>query len=216
MRIGHSLPAASSASAATLAASLLAVAVAAAVASSPVGVIETDEAGALHVNSSDPLTQPVFLNGHDVLSVAAAQASMIAEQTSVFSGLESTLSRLRQRNTEQSREIAALKQRACALQVPSLESIPGAGAAEFKWSSGVLAPNGLIYGVPYSTTSVLIIDPATNTLDTTTIAGLPFGASQWHGGLLAPNNNVIYGFPENYDSGGQPNSACPPRHDIKV
>ena len=33
------------------------------------GVLKSDGAGALHVNSSDPLTQPVLLNGQDVLSV---------------------------------------------------------------------------------------------------------------------------------------------------
>lgn len=37
---------------------------------------------------------------------------------------------------------------------------------------GVLAPNGKIYGIPHDSTSVLIIDPATNTANTTAITGL--------------------------------------------
>ena len=73
-------------------------AVAMAGAASSVGVIEIDEAGALHVNSSDPLAQPVLLNGQDVLSLVAAQASMIAEQESAGKDVESTLSELQQQN----------------------------------------------------------------------------------------------------------------------
>ena len=40
------------------------------------------------------------------------------------------------------------------------------------WYGGVLAPNGKIYCVPSSASSVLIIDPATNTTDSTTLSGL--------------------------------------------
>jgi hypothetical protein len=40
---------------------------------------------------------------------------------------------------------------------------------------------------------VLIIDPLTNTADTTTITGLT-GSNKWLGGVLAPNGK-IYGFP---------------------
>ena len=41
-----------------------------------------------------------------------------------------------------------------------------------KWAGGVLAPNGKIYCVPIIPESVLIIDPVTNTAETTSIYGL--------------------------------------------
>ena len=58
---------------------------------------------------------------------------------------------------------------------------------------GALAPNGKIYGIPRDSSSVLIIDPLTNTADTTTISGLS-GAGEWAGGVLAPNGK-IFGIP---------------------
>ncbi len=62
-----------------------------------------------------------------------------------------------------------------------------------KWFGGVLAGDGKIYGIPFSSPSVLIIDPSTNTADTTTISGLS-GGGGWHGGVLA-GNGKIYGIP---------------------
>jgi hypothetical protein len=67
-----------------------------------------------------------------------------------------------------------------------------------KWAGGVLAPNGKIYGIPTNSTSVLIINPATNTADTTTITGLS-GSDNWIGGVLAPNGK-IYGILTNSTS----------------
>ena len=58
----------------------------------------------------------------------------------------------------------------------------------------MLAPNGKIYAMPRDSTSVLIIDPQTNSADTTTITGLPGGADKWAGGALA-RNGLIYGIP---------------------
>ena len=37
--------------------------------------------------------------------------------------------------------------------------IGGLGSGTNKWLSGVLAPNGKIYGIPAASTSVLVIDP---------------------------------------------------------
>ena len=71
-------------------------------------------------------------------------------------------------------------------------SIAGLGGT-LKWIGGVLAPNGKIYGIPYSSTSVLIIDPVANTANTTAITGLGSG-NKWLGGVLAPNGK-IYGMP---------------------
>jgi hypothetical protein len=49
-----------------------------------------------------------------------------------------------------------------------------------------------------SNSSVLIIDPVTNTANTTTITGLS-GSNKWLGGVLAPNGK-IYGIPEDSSS----------------
>ncbi|HMV80112.1 MAG TPA: putative Ig domain-containing protein, partial [Leptospiraceae bacterium] len=60
------------------------------------------------------------------------------------------------------------------------------------WYGGVLAPNGIIYGIPRLHTSVLRIDPSSNTVSTFgTFAG---GVQKWWGGVLAPNGK-IYGIP---------------------
>ena len=138
----------------------------------------------MQINSSFPLTQPVLLNGQDVLSIIKEQASINAEQASINQ-------ELRQVNTNLIREIAALHQHVCRLRESHLGSIPDAGSATYKWAGGVLAPNGLIYSVPYTATSVLIISPTTNALDITTIAGLPSDIYKWWGGVLAPSNNNI-------------------------
>ena len=59
-----------------------------------------------------------------------------------------------------------------------------------KWAGGALGPNGLIYGVPYTSTSVLIIDPATDTVDTTSIAGLS-GDAKWTDAATATDGRIF-------------------------
>jgi len=70
-----------------------------------------------------------------------------------------------------------------------------------KWAGGVLAPSGMIYGIPLSENSqgnVLKIDPINEITSTINIAGLPVDTKfNWYGGLLAPDGK-IYGIP--YDS----------------
>jgi hypothetical protein len=61
-----------------------------------------------------------------------------------------------------------------------------------KWSGGVLAPNGKIYGIPRNATQVLEFDPATNT--STLVGATLTGTNKWIGGVLAPNGK-IYGIP---------------------
>jgi hypothetical protein len=70
-------------------------------------------------------------------------------------------------------------------------TISGLGEGR-KWYGGVLAPNGKIYCVPGAATSVLIIDPQTDSADTSTISGLPGTSSppNWLGGVLAPNGKI--------------------------
>ena len=56
-------------------------------------------------------------------------------------------------------------------------TITGVGTAQYKFRSGVVSNNGLIYGIPHSATFVLIIDPNTDTIDTTTLGGLSAASS---------------------------------------
>jgi hypothetical protein len=65
------------------------------------------------------------------------------------------------------------------------------------WIGGVLAPNGKIYCIPYNSTSVLVIDPHTETISY--ITGLSSDSGKWAGGILAPNGK-IYCIPYNSSS----------------
>jgi len=60
----------------------------------------------------------------------------------------------------------------------------------YKWYGGVLAPNGKIYCVPHNATNAGIIDPALNTINTTSITGLSTSTGKWYGGVLAPNGKI--------------------------
>ena len=62
-----------------------------------------------------------------------------------------------------------------------------------KWYSGVLAPNGKIYTIPFDSTQVLEIDPVTQI---TALFGSLAGTGKWFGGVLAPNGK-IYTIPRN-------------------
>jgi hypothetical protein len=65
------------------------------------------------------------------------------------------------------------------------------GTSAGKWAGGVIAPNGLIYGIPFNSTAVLKINPTTTTAST---FGSLTGTGKWAGGVLAPNG-YIYGIP---------------------
>ena len=69
-------------------------------------------------------------------------------------------------------------------------SIAGLGSGGTKWAGGVLANNGLIYGIPRHSDSVLIIDPEAMTADTTTIITLS-STDKWVGGVLAAKGKVV-------------------------
>ena len=68
----------------------------------------------------------------------------------------------------------------------------GSVAGANKYIGGVLAPNGFIYGIPFSATTVLKINPNNDTA--TTFGSLAADAFKWQGGVLAPNG-FIYGIP---------------------
>ena len=70
-----------------------------------------------------------------------------------------------------------------------------------KWSSIVHSPvSGLLYAAPYGAVSVLIIDPATNTADTTTISGLGDGREKWSSIVHSPVSGLLYAAPSNANS----------------
>ena len=62
-----------------------------------------------------------------------------------------------------------------------------------KWTGGVLAADGNIYGIPHNATQVLRFDPRTQQA---TLVGdqLPGDRFKWSGGVLAADGN-IYGIP---------------------
>jgi hypothetical protein len=80
--------------------------------------------------------------------------------------------------------------------VSTTQSGSGTLSGGDKWYGGVLAPNGKIYGIPRNSTSVLVIDPATDTAST---FGTLSGSFKWIGGVLAPNGK-IYGIPRDSTS----------------
>ena len=67
----------------------------------------------------------------------------------------------------------------------------GSLAGANKWFGGVLAENGMIYGVPYTSSTVLKIDPTTNTAST---FGSIVETAKYQGGVLA-ENGMIYCIP---------------------
>ena len=72
---------------------------------------------------------------------------------------------------------------------------PFSTVSNTKWMGGCLAPNGKIYGIPYSYDKVLVINPQTGTASTSEIStGFTTSIAKWAGGVLGPDGN-IYGIP---------------------
>jgi hypothetical protein len=66
------------------------------------------------------------------------------------------------------------------------------------YHSGVLHPNGYIYGNPYQANAILRIDPSTDTFDF--VGALPFRI-RCHGGVVAPNNKIYFIPEDTYTDG---------------
>ena len=64
-----------------------------------------------------------------------------------------------------------------------IQGVPPGG-----WFGGVLAPNGKIYCVPQSATSILVIDPSNDTWYTFGSGSL--SGNTWTSGVLAPNGKI--------------------------
>ncbi|EGD80387.1 hypothetical protein PTSG_10641 [Salpingoeca rosetta] len=152
-------------------------------------VIEYDderEGGALHINTSDPVGQHVFINGVDMQQLhdlVQTQASMLAAQESANVQLRATDQRQHQ----------AL----CRRFPPVADSagITNVGIRNRDWHGAVLANNGKIYGIPNTASNVLVIDPAANTTDTIPLTGVTNGGTKWASGVLRTQNGLIYGIP---------------------
>jgi hypothetical protein len=65
-----------------------------------------------------------------------------------------------------------------------------------KWVSGALGPDGKIYGIPWSSTDILIIDPVAGTATRSTMGATLTGTFKWISGTLGPYGK-IYGVPDN-------------------
>ena len=63
-----------------------------------------------------------------------------------------------------------------------------------RWTGGVLGPDGKIYGIPYSSTDILIIDPVAGTATRSAMGADLSGSTKWFGGVLGPDGK-IYGIP---------------------
>ena len=63
-----------------------------------------------------------------------------------------------------------------------------------KWIGGTLGPDGKIYGIPFSSTDILIIDVAAGTASRSAMGADLAGTNKWIGGVLGPDGK-IYGIP---------------------
>ena len=70
------------------------------------------------------------------------------------------------------------------------------GDADDKWRSIAFVPSvEKLFAAPYDADSVLIIDPATNATDDTTLAGFGGGRGKWSGIAYAPTSGKLYAAP---------------------
>ncbi len=76
------------------------------------------------------------------------------------------------------------------VSVPTNVSLTTGGQ---RWQGIVCAPNGKIYGIPFGSTNVVIIDPVTNFANQTSIP-VSSDSRKYSGGVLAPDG-VIYCIP---------------------
>lgn len=70
---------------------------------------------------------------------------------------------------------------------------PKLSEGQNKWYGGIEGLDGCVYGMPYNATGVLRINPKNDSVEV--LGDYPSGRWKWHGGLLAPQNGVIYAFP---------------------
>lgn len=64
---------------------------------------------------------------------------------------------------------------------------------KFKWAGGILAANGMIYGIPDRSNSVLIINPFTNEFDVDTLSNISETAlkGHWHDAVIDSQGRIF-------------------------
>lgn len=70
---------------------------------------------------------------------------------------------------------------------------PKLSCGQNKWYGGIKGVDGCIYGMPYTATGVLRINPRDDSVQI--LGNFPLGGWKWHGGLLSLETGVIYAFP---------------------
>ncbi len=70
----------------------------------------------------------------------------------------------------------------------SFSSFGSLGTGARKWSGGALASNGFIYCCPSNSSTVLKIDPSTDTIST--FGSVGGSSDKWSGAILAPNGKI--------------------------
>jgi len=63
-----------------------------------------------------------------------------------------------------------------------------------KWTGGVAGIDGKIYGIPFNSTDILIIDPVAGTATRSALGASLSGSGKWFGGV-AGIDGKIYGIP---------------------
>lgn len=82
----------------------------------------------------------------------------------------------------------------------SATQFAGSYADVNKWFGGVLGPDGKVYGIPFHSSTILVIDPVSGTATRTTMgASIAGGIAQWAGGVLGPDGK-IYAAPRSADT----------------
>mmetsp|Transcript_166867 Transcript_166867/g.320497 ORF Transcript_166867/g.320497 Transcript_166867/m.320497 type:complete len:547 (+) Transcript_166867:54-1694(+) len=79
----------------------------------------------------------------------------------------------------------------------SIGELAGGFVAGRKWAGGVLSGDK-IFGIPCDSTQVLVIDPASQSVDY--FGDFPAGDSKWSGGVLGPDNITIFAIPLNSET----------------
>ncbi|EGD80244.1 hypothetical protein PTSG_10920 [Salpingoeca rosetta] len=163
--------------------------------------LNEDEHGAFHINTNDPVRQAVHFNGVDVLALLRSQQSTIAGHGAAITEQNALLDRLEADAAAQTAKVKQLRAATCRAFPPSVSAsvLSGLGANSNVWFEGVMANNGLIYGIPSDGPAVYIIDPETRAVNLELLS--PFPASpinqetfKWSGGVLARNGR-IYAIP---------------------
>lgn len=93
-------------------------------------------------------------------------------------------------------EIAFAGTLGMAYTTADVTTLSGLGTANGKWQGAAIAPiTGKLYAAPFSATSVLVIDPATNMMDVSILGGLGAQGAKWWGIAFAPPTNKLYAAP---------------------